>query len=97
MLAGLPTNQFVAMYSHLIHEHILCSWLFCYIGCRTDPYGLLLTWLNDHIHYQVYDGITYPFQIFNVAVVEVLEWINNFILLGEWLLIQAGIKVNPCW
>ena len=47
------------------------------------------------------DALTFPFPNFNGATVEVWEWISNFIPhfpgQGMWLLIHAGIKVNPCW
>ena len=38
--------------------------------------------------------MTYPFQNFNGATVEVLEWISDFIphFAGHVLLIHAGIK-----
>ena len=32
-----------------------------------------------YIHYEILDGITYPFANFNYAAVEVWEWISNFI------------------
>ena len=46
----------------------------------------------DEIAYE----ITYPLSNLNGATVVVWEWISNFIqkLLGMWLLINAGIKVN---
>ena len=46
----------------------------------------------------MYDEITYPFPNFNDATIEVPEWISNFIshtLQWKWLLIHAGIKINP--
>ena len=33
----------------------------------------------SYIHYQVWDGITYPLSNFNVAAVEVWEWLSNYI------------------
>ena len=59
----------------------------------------LLTWISNHMHYKVLDEVTYPFPNVNCATVEVWEWIIiNFIshLMGRWLLIHGGIKVNPC-
>ena len=32
---------------------------------------LLLTWISNHIHYKVWDEITYPFLNFNGATIEV--------------------------
>ena len=40
---------------------------------------LIPAWISNHIHYKVWDEITYPFLNFNGATVEVWEWINNFI------------------
>ena len=50
-------------------------------------YGLTLipAWISNNTHYNVWDVITYPFLNFNGCT-----------LLGVWLLIHAGIKVNPC-
>ena len=57
-------------------------------------YGLALTpaWISNHIHYKVWDKITYPFINFNGVTVEVYEGISNFIphLTGRL------IKVKPC-
>ena len=61
-----------------------------------------LTWLNCNSNMdkkshplERLNEITYPFR--HGAAVEVWEWISNFIhtLLGIWLLIHAGIKVDP--
>ena len=35
-------------------------------------------WIRNHIHYKMWDEITYPFLNFNGATVEVSVWINNF-------------------
>ena len=50
------------------------------------------------MYYTVLDEITYPIFNLNGATVEVEEWksISSHTLLGMWLLIHAGIKVNPC-
>ena len=53
---------------------------------------------------KAWDKITYTFPNFNSAAArhhQVLKfedgWVVSFhILLGVWLLIHAGIKVNPC-
>ena len=46
----------------------------------------------------VWDEITYTFQNFIGATVEVWEWNGDFItrVIGKQLLIHAGIKVNSC-
>ena len=38
----------------------------------------LTTWISNHIHYKVWNWITYPFPNFNGATVDVWWWINNF-------------------
>ena len=40
-------------------------------------FNLISEWIRDHIHYKVFDEITYPFLNFNGAAVEVWEWISN--------------------
>ena len=35
-------------------------------------------WISNHIHYNVWSIITYPFLNFIGAALEVLEWISNF-------------------
>ena len=44
----------------------------------------------------MWDEINYPFPNFNGYTVEVWEWwvISSHTLLGMWLLIHAGIKVE---
>ena len=68
--------------------------------CPFCQYGLTLipAWISDYVHYKVWDAITYLFPNFNSATVEVWAWISNFshTVLDMWLLIHAGIKVNPC-
>ena len=50
---------------------------------------LVTAWVSNYIHYE--------FPNFNGCIVDVWERINNFnrILLGMWLVIHDGIKVNP--
>ena len=36
-------------------------------------------WMNNYIHYKMWDEITYSFPNFNGAAIEVCEWISNFI------------------
>ena len=54
--------------------------------------------MDKMYYYEVWDVITYPFPNFNGCTVEAWEWISNFTTLftGMWLVIHAGIKVNPC-
>ena len=58
---------------------------------------LILVWISNYIHHKVSGEITHIFPNFNGCPIEVWEWINNFIshVTGMWLLIHAGIKVNP--
>ena len=53
---------------------------------------LIPAWISNYIHYEVQDEITYPFPNFNGAVVEVWEWISNFIPHLTGLVITY-----PCW
>ena len=39
---------------------------------------LIPSWINNYIHYKVWDEITYPFPNLIGATVEVWEWISNF-------------------
>ena len=50
---------------------------------------ILLTWISNHIHYKVWDEITYPFQTSG-------WWSSLAHLLVMWLIIHGEIKVNPC-
>ena len=55
--------------------------------------------MDKHIHYNMCDGITYPFLNFNGCTIEVYEWISNFIphFTGHVITYpHAGIKVKPC-
>ena len=36
-------------------------------------------WIKQYINYKVWDDIAYPFQNINNLVIEVLEWVSNFI------------------
>ena len=48
---------------------------------ETKPAGLTLisAWIGDYAHYKMLDEITHPFPNLNGAVVELLDWISNFI------------------
>ena len=50
------------------------------------------------MHYNVRDEITYPFQTPTVAPLKFgkVLVISSHNLLDVWLLIHAGIKINPC-
>ena len=56
--------------------------------------------ISNCIHYKMWDEIIYPFPNFNGTMVEVREWISNFIPHFTGLVItsviHAGIKVTPC-
>ena len=39
---------------------------------------LIPAWLNNYIHYKVWNEIIYPFQNFNGCTDEVWEWISSF-------------------
>ena len=64
-------------------------------------HGLTLVpvWINNYIHYKVWDEITYVSQ---TSVMQPLKFGNGYVissdtLLTMRLLIHAGIKVNPCY
>ena len=42
------------------------------------PFTNMTAWISNHIHYKMWDEMTYPFPKFNGATVEVWEWISNF-------------------
>ena len=49
-------------------------------------------WVSNHIHFKVWDEIIYLFPNFNGAIVEVWEWISNFIAQ-----FTGHIVIYPCW
>ena len=53
---------------------------------------LIPAWINNHIHYKVWDEISYPIPNFNGITIEAWEWISNFIS-------QCTMYVTtyPCW
>ena len=67
--------------------------LFC--GCtpvnftRVLHHGLTLipAWMNNYIHYKVWDEINYSIPNFNGCTADVWEWINNLISHFTWYLI----------
>ena len=44
--------------------------------------------INNYIHYNVWDEITYPFPNFNGYTVDGREWTNT----GMWLLIHVKVQ-----
>ena len=57
-------------------------------------------WISKHIHYEVWNEITYPFCNFKGATIEVWEWISDFI--WEWISdfishITGHVITYPCW
>ena len=65
----------------LILQHDYTSIILpCLLGSIINNKDYLIRpWINNHIHYKVWDEITYPFPNFNSATVEVWEWISNLI------------------
>ena len=58
-------------------------------------YGTLIpTWKCNRMPNKVWDGLTYPFPMFNGVVVEVCARISNFTPHYTWFLIHVSIKVN---
>ena len=57
---------------------------------------LIPAWLSNYICYELWGEIAYPFPNFNVATVEVWEWISNFIpnFTGHVITVLAVIKVK---
>ena len=53
-------------------------------------YNFIPTWINDYIHYQLLDEITYPFPKFSGTATEVEEWMNKFIAHFTGLMITYG-------
>ena len=65
-------------------EHINAAWKTFYMYWVLGPllltwFNLIPVWISNHIHYHVWDKITYPFLNFNGATVEDWKWIGNFI------------------
>ena len=52
----------------------------------------VVAWINNHIHYNVWDEITYPVLNFNGATVEIYEWISNSIPH-----FTGCVITHPCW
>ena len=84
-----------------VYREIITQITFRFRPC--DPFyyrRLTLTraWVSNLMASKVCDKITYWFPNFNSCIVEIWEWISDFILhFIKWmyLLIHAGIKVNP--
>ena len=58
--------------------------------------ALIPAWISNHTHYEMWDEISYPFLNYNCCIVEVWEWMSNFIPhITRYVIIHAGVKVNP--
>ena len=57
-----------------------------------NEWPLLLTWLSNYIHYNMWNKITYPFPNFNSTVIEVWKLISNFIPH-----FTGHVVTYPCW
>ena len=61
-----------------------------------NGWTLITAWISNDINHKVSDEITYPFSNFKGATIKI--WnnliISSHILLGMWLLIHAGLKLN---
>ena len=53
---------------------------------------LIPVWMNNYIHYKVWDGITYPFPNVNGAALNVWEWVSTFIPH-----FTGYVITYPCW
>ena len=53
--------------------------------------------MRNYIYYKEWDEVTYLFTNINGDTAEVWELISNFVphVLGMWLPIYGGIKINP--
>ena len=77
-------------------------WLFHVIihKCLESPFAnttmLIPAWINKHIHYKLWEEMTYLFPNFNSCTVEVWESISNFILhfVGHVLVITNPLKLS---
>ena len=56
--------------------------------------------MNNYTHYKAWDKIMYQLSNLNDATnrwsLGIDKKFSSHILLGMWLLIHAGIEVNPC-
>ena len=65
------------MYNH--HGPFLLSWI-----------SLNPAWISNCIHHNVWNEITHPFPNFKSTIVEVWEWISDFIL-------HFPMRAITCW
>ena len=49
-------------------------------------------WISKYIHYKMWDEITYPFPNLISAIVDVWEWIINFVTHST-----TNVLTYPCW
>ena len=56
--------------------------------------GLTLfpAWISNHMHYKVWDEITYPLPNFNCCTADIWEWVSNFIPH-----FTGHVTTYPCW
>ena len=59
--------------------------------------ALIQVYMSNRIHYKVWDEITYPLPNLKCTTVNVWEWWSDssHTLWGVWLILNAGITVNP--
>ena len=53
---------------------------------------IIPAWISNHIHYKVWDEITYPFLNFHHGTIEVWEWVSSFISH-----FAGHVITYPCW
>ena len=85
-------TEFQALSACAIFKEVKNSTLTPFTNIIEHGLTLIPAWVSNHIHYQVWDEITYPFPNFNSCTVEVWEWISNFIPHSPGCIIT-----NPCW
>ena len=73
---------------HLARSPNMFSWGPFY---RHD-FTLIPTWISNHMFSKVWDENTYTYTNFNSLIVEVLEWISNFI--PHFMM---DVITYPCW
>ena len=56
---------------------------------------LIPGWIDNHVHHNVWNEITYPFPNLDGTTVEVREWISKFIprFTGHMIIFHVGMKI----
>ena len=77
------SDQWIETLSHSCYI-ILMGWWYKLSIVPCDHFHwhcliLIPAWISNHISSKVWDEITYPFLNLNSCIVDVWEWINNFI------------------